>query len=111
MAAHKTRSYIYLTVASLIWGIASVVIKLTLPAFQPLFFLEYRFFLSFLFALPFLLMRPRLHIKTFWDSAVQRGLTLLVSFDATGVVNIAEMPVFLQRDRQTCPRTNQNFAR
>jgi drug/metabolite transporter (DMT)-like permease len=67
MAAHKTRSYIYLTVASLIWGIASVVIKLTLPAFQPLFFLEYRFFLSFLFALPFLLMRPRLHIKTFWD--------------------------------------------
>jgi poly-gamma-glutamate synthesis protein (capsule biosynthesis protein) len=47
----------------------------------------------------------------YWDSAVQRGLTLLVSFDATGVVNIAEMPVFLQRDRQTCPRTNQNFAR
>ncbi|MEN9413194.1 MAG: hypothetical protein RLZZ342_281 [Candidatus Parcubacteria bacterium] len=46
----------------------------------------------------------------YWDATVQRGLTLLVSFDATGVVHVAEMPVYLQRDRQTCPRTNQNFA-
>jgi len=54
MSALKTRAFVYLTIASLIWGFASVVIKLTFSGFEPLLFLFYRFFFSAVIAIPFL---------------------------------------------------------
>lgn len=42
----------------------------------------------------------------YWDESVRRGLTLLVTLDAGGVLSVAEMPVYVQRDRQTCPHAH-----
>lgn len=39
----------------------------------------------------------------YWNDAVSHGLLIAVTFDAAGVAQIREMPVVLQRDRQTCP--------
>jgi len=39
----------------------------------------------------------------YWNEAVSHGLMLDVTFDKTGVQNITEIPVQLQRNRQTCP--------
>lgn len=41
----------------------------------------------------------------YWTDAVDHGLMLAVDFDKNGVVNLAEIPVELQRDRRTCPYT------
>ena len=46
----------------------------------------------------------------YWHESVQRGLTILATIDAVGGVSIAEMPVFLWRDRQTCPRFGQTLV-
>jgi drug/metabolite transporter (DMT)-like permease len=46
MNPHRAKAYSYLLFVTLIWGAASVVIKLTLNGFNPLTFLTYRFFIS-----------------------------------------------------------------
>lgn len=43
----------------------------------------------------------------YWQESVQRGLTILVTFNEAGVVSLAEMPVYLERTRTTCPRFGQ----
>lgn len=39
----------------------------------------------------------------YWNDAVSHGLLVRVSFDIHGVSGVEEIPVVLQRDRQTCP--------
>lgn len=39
----------------------------------------------------------------YWNDAVSHGLLLDVTFDKTGLQNVMEIPVVLQRNRQTCP--------
>jgi len=51
MTAYRTRAYIELLIVSLIWGVASPVIKFTLGGISPLPFLTYRFFLATIFGL------------------------------------------------------------
>jgi drug/metabolite transporter (DMT)-like permease len=46
MNPHRLRAYTLLLITSVIWGVAGVVIKFTLGAFDPLVFLTYRFAIS-----------------------------------------------------------------
>ena len=46
----RKRAYIYLLFVSLIWGVATPIIKFTLSAFPPSVFLTYRFFVSSIIA-------------------------------------------------------------
>lgn len=46
MNPHRLHAYSLLLIVSIIWGIAGVVIKFTLGAFDPLVFLSYRFAIS-----------------------------------------------------------------
>jgi poly-gamma-glutamate synthesis protein (capsule biosynthesis protein) len=39
----------------------------------------------------------------YWNDAVSHGLLVRVSFDIHGVSGVEEIPVVLQRNRQTCP--------
>lgn len=57
MLPYRLRSYFYLTLVVIIWGIAGPVIKLTLKALPADTFLLYRFFLSSLIALVVFLTR------------------------------------------------------
>ena len=51
MNPHRLHAYSLLLIVSIIWGIAGVVIKFTLGAFDPLVFLTYRFAISALASL------------------------------------------------------------
>lgn len=51
MSGSRSRAYIYLVITAIIWGVAAIVIKLTLVSFSPLVFLTYRFAISAAFAL------------------------------------------------------------
>lgn len=53
MSSRRLRAYTLLLITSIIWGIAVVVIKLTLTAIDPLPFLTYRFGISALVAIIF----------------------------------------------------------
>jgi drug/metabolite transporter (DMT)-like permease len=53
MSKYRLRAYWYLLISTLIWGLASVVIKATLTEIAPLPFLTYRFLLSSLIAVFF----------------------------------------------------------
>lgn len=55
MNPRRLKAYFYLTITCVIWGIAGLVIKVTLGAIDPGTFLLYRFFLSSLATLPFIL--------------------------------------------------------
>ncbi|KKQ25957.1 MAG: hypothetical protein US62_C0017G0008 [Candidatus Woesebacteria bacterium GW2011_GWA1_37_8] len=50
MSKYRAKAYIYLFGATVIWGIAGVVIKFTLTGIDPLPFLSYRFFISAIIA-------------------------------------------------------------
>jgi len=54
MNPHRLKAYILLLIVTLIWGAASVVIKLTLEGIDPLPFLSYRFLISALISLFYL---------------------------------------------------------
>lgn len=55
MNPHRLKAYFYLTITCIIWGVAGLVIKLTLGGIDPGTFLLYRFFLSSVATLPFIL--------------------------------------------------------
>lgn len=57
MNKYRFRAYLYLTIASLIWGYAGVVIKVTLNELSPALFLTYRFLVSSLIVIPVLLIK------------------------------------------------------
>lgn len=61
----RLRAYVYLTLTALIWGIAAVVIKLTLKGISPLPFLTYRFGASSLIGVVFLSRHRRTLINLF----------------------------------------------
>src|SRR3989344_4142819 len=50
MSEYRIKAYAYLFGATVIWGIAGVVIKITLTGIDPLPFLSYRFFISAIIA-------------------------------------------------------------
>jgi drug/metabolite transporter (DMT)-like permease len=59
----RVRAYFYLIVTSLIWGVAAVVIKLTLKGISPLPFLTYRFAISAVIGIVFLVRHSRLLVN------------------------------------------------
>ena len=63
MNPHRLKAYLYLFLASIIWGIGGPIIKLTLGEIRPDIFLFYRFFLSTLVIIPFAL-KGGLHLPT-----------------------------------------------
>jgi len=63
MNPHRLKAYLYLFLASIIWGIGGLIIKLTLGEIRPDIFLFYRFFLSTLVIIPFAL-KGGLHLPT-----------------------------------------------
>lgn len=64
MAASRVRAYLLILAATAIWGVAGVVIKLTLKELSPLNFLVYRFFLSAMFSVLLLgITKPKLPSK------------------------------------------------
>lgn len=97
MNPHRLHAYSLLLVVSIIWGLAGVVIKFTLGAFDPLVFLTYRFAISTLasFATLFFvgLKLPRnkeviklLLFYGFLTSTVALGL-LFFGFDETTAID------------------------
>lgn len=82
MNPSRTRAYLMLLLVSIIWGIASPVIKYTLEGFPPLLFLTYRFGISTIIAfISFAIFG--LHFptdkKTFWIMILCCFLTSTVS--------------------------------
>ncbi len=66
----RLHAYIYLVITSFIWGIAAIVIKLTLKGIEPLAFLTYRFALSAIIGSLFLLGNRSSVIKLFKDKKI-----------------------------------------
>lgn len=56
----KLSPLIYLFLASLIWGIASVILKITLQGINPLNFLTYRFLIASILGFIFIIKRPKI---------------------------------------------------
>ncbi len=61
MKSARLTAYLYLLGACFIWGIAGIVIKLTVSEIEPFPFLLYRFAISALFSLPFLVHKKLLN--------------------------------------------------
>lgn len=55
MKPARLTAYTYLLIACIIWGVAGIVIKLTVAEIEPFPFLLYRFAISAAFSLPFLI--------------------------------------------------------
>lgn len=62
MTGYRTRAYVTLLVVSVIWGIATPVIKFTLQGITPVDFLTYRFFIATLAGIFLLLLTAKKHI-------------------------------------------------
>ena len=60
MSKHRLTAYIYLLIVSVIWGVASPIIKFTLAEFPPLIFLTYRFAIASVIAFLFWRGLPKL---------------------------------------------------
>lgn len=58
---HHQKSYLYLLIVSIIWGVAGPIIKYTLSDFPPVIFLTYRFMISTLIAI-LIFAKKRPHI-------------------------------------------------
>lgn len=97
MNPHRLHAYSLLLIVSIIWGIAGVVIKFTLGAFDPLVFLSYRFAISATASLATLLLvglklpKDKQVIKLlifygFLTSTVAVGL-LFFGFDETTAID------------------------
>lgn len=98
MTAKRLNAYVLLLITSVIWGIAAIVIKLTLVGIDPAPFLVYRFGISAAIAVPFLLFARRIHIRSkaegtmifiygFLSTTVALGL-LFLGADHTTVLNL-----------------------
>lgn len=98
MSEHRYKAYGYLLAATFIWGVAGVVIKVTLKGIDPLPFLSYRFFISAFIALFYLPKVIKL-IKTHGDDALEIILhsvfsttialgLLFLGLDKTTVLNL-----------------------
>ncbi len=62
----RTKAYLYLGATTIIWGIAAVVIKITLKYLPPVTFLYYRYVINLFFFLPLFLFwkqHQKLHLK------------------------------------------------
>lgn len=71
----RTTAYLLLLIISVIWGMASPVVKYTLQWFDPWIFLTYRFLISTLIALPYLWLAR----ITFPKKTADTNLVLLIS--------------------------------
>jgi drug/metabolite transporter (DMT)-like permease len=98
MTAKRLNAYIFLLITAVIWGIAGVVIKLTLVEIDPAPFLVYRFGISAAIAVLFLIFSKRIHIRSkaegimiftygFLSTTVALGL-LFLGADKTTVLNL-----------------------
>lgn len=76
----RTKAYIYLLVASAIWGIAGPIIKFTLGGVEPLLFLVYRFGISSLLAV---LVFPKITFRLPKEPKVLLWLFLAGLFSST----------------------------
>ncbi len=94
----RTRAYIYLLIASFIWGIAGPVIKYTVGYLPPLIFLFYRFAIAGVFALVTLVLHNHNHwpkspsqrlwifLYCFLNSTVVLGL-LFLGYERTSAIS------------------------
>ncbi len=98
MRAARLQAYIEILITVIIWGIASIVIKLTLQGVTPVMFLSYRFFLSSIVALPYLgrvihlFKQPKTRIPVLAYSLLSGPIALgilFVGLSETSVVNLA----------------------
>ncbi len=97
MTRERLSAYIFLFIASLIWGVAGPIIKVTLSEFPPALFLTYRFAISAAIAL-FFIIKNHTHMPKsqsesisilvygFFTTTVSLGFTFL-GFDNTTVVS------------------------
>jgi drug/metabolite transporter (DMT)-like permease len=77
----RTRAYLQLLIVSIIWGLASPIIKFTLTDFPPTLFLVYRFGISSVIAVIFLWWKK----PVIDNSPKQTGFAILYSFLAVTV--------------------------
>lgn len=99
MSARRLKAYFYFLIATVLWGIASPVIKLTLTGIEPLPFLLYRFGISAGIGILMLTFVSRLRITSFRDAATifiysvfSTSLALgflFLGLDKTTVLNLA----------------------
>lgn len=79
MSPVRTKAYLYLLAATVLWGAAAPVVKFTLREIDPMPFLVYRFFLATLVAIPYLsIAKPKFSKKNSFD-----GLMIIYGFLAT----------------------------
>jgi drug/metabolite transporter (DMT)-like permease len=81
MSVHRLKAYALLIATSIIWGIASPVIKFTLRGIDPITFLTYRFFISTVLGLIVLLIGIR-QLKKIKDNFLE---VLIYSLFATTI--------------------------
>jgi drug/metabolite transporter (DMT)-like permease len=98
MRAARLQAYGEILITVIIWGIASIVIKVTLSGVTPVLFLSYRFFLSSLVALPtlgriiHLFKNPSTRIPVIIYAVLSGPVALGILFiglNETSVVNLA----------------------
>lgn len=100
MTSHRTRAYFYLLLVSIIWGVATPVIKYTLGGISPLPFLTYRFSISAILAVLAILFFERKHLKNifanFWEAGIYSFITttfalgvLFIGLEKTTVLDAA----------------------
>jgi drug/metabolite transporter (DMT)-like permease len=76
----RLRAYVYLILTSLIWGVAAVVIKLTLSGIEPLAFLTYRFLVSSIFALLWIAIAHQKYVALLFSNI--KNLVLCLAYGA-----------------------------
>src|SRR5258706_14000934 len=81
----RVRAYIYLTLVTIIWGIAGPVIKLTLKELPPFIFLTYRFLISGIIALPILSLT---HFKFHKEFGVNVKIIASAVLNTTGALGL-----------------------
>lgn len=100
MTSHRARAYFYLLLVSIIWGVATPVIKYTLGGISPLPFLTYRFSISAGLAVLAILFFERKHLKNiianFWEAGIYSFITttfalgiLFIGLEKTTVLDAA----------------------
>lgn len=105
MSPARLKAYLFLLVTTVIWAIASPVIKFTLEGLDPLFFLTYRFAISGILGLFLLILfKPKLPKKiseatflliyAFLTSTVALGL-LFLGMDKTTVLDATLITIIL----------------